>query len=125
MLLCFSALMDVLAKASDGFELHPLDEESNLPCLNNNRVEDGFPGSAVLAFKSFLVWDKQNRVAQSPSAISVPSPHRFNDEKDFKAPTAMWGVIRVKGNANIKEACKALAWDMTGLGLQVRLKEHQ
>ncbi len=37
----------------------------------------------------------------------------------------MWGVIRVKGNGNIKAACEALAWDMSGSGLQVRWKEHQ
>jgi hypothetical protein len=35
------------------------------------------------------------------------------------------GHNKIKGNGNIKEACKALAWDMTGSGLQVRLKEHQ
>jgi hypothetical protein len=37
----------------------------------------------------------------------------------------MWGVIRVKGIANIKEVCDVLAWDMTSSGLQVHWKEHQ
>ncbi len=88
-------------------------------------MEEGFPGSALLAFKYFLVPDKLNRVAQSSVSIPELSPHQFNDEEEYKPPTAMWGVIRVKGNGNIKEACEALAWDMTGLGLQVQWKEHQ
>ncbi len=65
MLLELSVLMDILPGAIDGFELQPLDEQSILPCLTNNKVEEGFPGSAVLAFKYFLMHDKQNRVAQS------------------------------------------------------------
>jgi hypothetical protein len=36
----------------------------------------------------------------------------------------MWGVIQVKGNGNMKEACNALAWNMSNLGLTVRWKEH-
>jgi hypothetical protein len=88
--------MDILADAIDGFELYPLNEKSILPCLTNNRVGDGFPGSAVFAFNFFLVWDKWNQVAQLPLAVSVPSHHRFNDEEDFKAPTAMWGVIELR-----------------------------
>jgi hypothetical protein len=58
----------------------------------------------------------------SPSA---PSPHRYNDEEDYKPQTSMWGVIQVKGNGNIKEACNALAWDMVNSGLTVRWKENQ
>jgi hypothetical protein len=38
---------------------------------------------------------------------------------------ALWGVIWVTGNGNIKEACEALAWDMVDTGLQVRWKDHQ
>ena len=37
----------------------------------------------------------------------------------------MWGVIRVAGEGNVKEACEALAWDMEDSGLQVRWKDHQ
>ncbi len=88
-------------------------------------MEEGFPGSAVLAFQYFLVRDKWNRGAQAPAAGSAPSPDQFNDKEDYKAPLAMWGVIQVKGNGNIKDACDALAWDMTGSGLQVQWKEHQ
>ncbi len=98
MLLGLSTLMDILADAIDGFELH----------------QDSFPGSAVLAFQYFLVWDKRTRVAQSPSAVSMPSPHRFNDEEDFKVPMAMWGVIQVKDNGNTKEgkqgSCLGYDW---------------
>jgi hypothetical protein len=55
-----SVLMDILVGAIIGFKLHPLDEKSSLPCLSTNRVEEGFPGLAVLAFQYFLVWDKWN-----------------------------------------------------------------
>jgi hypothetical protein len=125
MLLGLSALMDILAGAIIGFELHPLDEKSLLPCLSNNRVEEGFLGLAVLAFQYFLVRDKRNQVAQAPAAVSTPSPHCYNDKEDYRAPMAMWGVIWVKGDGNIKDACEAFAWDMTGSDLQVQWKEHQ
>jgi hypothetical protein len=57
MLLGLSSFMDILPNAINGFELHPLDEQSSLPHLTNNKIEDGFPGSAVLAFKYVLVRD--------------------------------------------------------------------
>ncbi len=63
MLLGLSSLMDILLGAIDGFALHPLDTNCRLPALTNNRVEDGFPGSAVLAFQYFLVKDMHNRLA--------------------------------------------------------------
>jgi hypothetical protein len=113
MLLGLSALMDVLPDAIDGFVLHSLDEHLTLPPLTNNKTEDGFPGSMMLAFKYFIVHDKQNRKVQTKVALPDHSPHRFNDEEDYKPPTAMWGVIQVKGDRNIKEACKALTWNMT------------
>ncbi len=125
MLLGLSALMDIPADAIDGFKLHLLDKLSSLPYLTNNKIENGFLGSAVLAFKFFLMRDKQNRVAQSMVALPGHSPHSFNNEEDYKPLTAMWRVIQVKGNGNIKEACKALAWNMMGSGLQVRWEEHQ
>ncbi len=120
-----SALMGILPDAIDGFELHPLEEASTLPILTDNKSEDGFPGLAVLAFKYFLVRDKRNVRGQQTASPSAPSPHRYNDEEDYKPPTSMWGVIRGKGNSNIKEACDALAWDMVDSGLTVRWKQHQ
>jgi hypothetical protein len=45
--------LDIILDAVDGFELHPLKEASTLPALTNNKVEEGFPGSGVLAFKFF------------------------------------------------------------------------
>jgi len=128
MLLGLSATMEILKDTIDGFTLHPLDDTSLLPPLTSNDVKDGFPGTAVLAFKYFLVRDKRNRVPQhaaTPPLPIAPSPFRFNDEEDYRAPKQMWGVIRVSGNGNIKEACEALSWDMNGSGLQIRWKEHQ
>jgi hypothetical protein len=124
MLLGLFTLMDILPDAIEGFELHPLEEASTLPILTNNKSEDGFPGLAVLAF-NFLVRNRRNVRGQQTASPSVPSPHRYNDEEDYKPPTSMWGVIWVKGNGNIKEACDALAWDMVNSGLTVRWKEHQ
>jgi hypothetical protein len=127
MLLGLLLLIDILPNAIDGFAMHPLDEASLLPPLTNNKLEDGIPGSAVLMFKYFMVKDKRNRPANQQLAgpLSKPSPHRFNDEEDFKPPTSLWGVIRVSGNGNIKEACESLAWDMVNTGLQVWWKDHQ
>ncbi len=79
----------------------------------------------MLAFKYFLVQDRGNKKRKQAVALSAPSPHRYNDEEDYKPPAAMWEVIRAKGNGNIKEACEALSWDMVNSGLTVRWKEHQ
>ncbi len=86
MLLGLSSLMDILPEAIDGFALHLLDKKSTLPALTNNRVEDVFPGSAVLAFKYFHVKDKQNRAARQLAAAlpQQPSPFRHNNKKDYK-----------------------------------------
>jgi hypothetical protein len=63
MLLGLSSLTDILPSAINGFTLHPLDETSTFPVLVNNRPEEDFSGSLVLAFKYFLVKDKWNRPA--------------------------------------------------------------
>jgi hypothetical protein len=55
MLLGLSATMEILKNTIDGFVLHPLDDTSLLPPLTSNDVKDGFPGTAVLACKYFLV----------------------------------------------------------------------
>ncbi len=93
----------------------------------SNIVKDGFPTTAVLAFQYFHARDKRNRPKTDaiPITATIPSPQRFNGEEDYKAPKQMWGVIRVSGNGNIKEACDALAWDIGGSGLQIRWKEYQ
>jgi hypothetical protein len=119
--------MDILPNAIDGFALHPLDEFSSLPAFTSNRVEDGFPKSAVLAFKYFLVKDKRNKPGrqQMVAPPSQPSPYRHNNEEYYKQPTALWGIICITGNGNVKEACEALAWDMVDIGLQVWWKDHQ
>jgi hypothetical protein len=126
MLLGLSSLMDILPNAIDGFDLHPLDKNSTLPALTNNRVKDGFPGSVVLAFKYFLVKDKHNRSTgqQTVAPPSQPSSYWHNEEGDYKQLTALWSVICVTGNGNMKEACEALAWDMVNTGLQVQWKDH-
>ncbi len=127
MLLGLLSLMDILPNAINGFAMHPLDEASLLPPLTNNKLEDGFPGSVVLAFKYFMVKDKCNRPANQQLAVPPlkPSPHRLDDEEDFKPPTTLWRVIRVLCNGNIKEACESLSWDMVDTGLQVWWKDHQ
>ncbi len=62
---------------------------------------------------------------QQAASRSAPSPHRYHNKEDYRPPTAIWGVIWVKGNSNMKEACNMLAWDMIDLGLTVRWKEYQ
>jgi hypothetical protein len=127
MLLRLTSLMDILPSAIDGFAFHPLDANSCLPALTNNRVEDGFSGSAELAFQYFLVKDKRNRPAgqQVVAPPSQTSPFWHNNKDDYRQPTVLWGVIHVTGNGNIKEACETLAWDMVNTGLQVWWKDHQ
>jgi hypothetical protein len=91
MLLGLSALMGILPNAIDGIELHPLEEASTLPALTNNKVEEGFPGSAVLAFKYFLVRDRRHVKGHQAVSKTAPSPHRYNDEEDYRPLTATWG----------------------------------
>jgi hypothetical protein len=103
--------MDILPSAIDGFALHPLDATSSLLALANNRVDDRFPGSAVLTFQYFLVKEKRSRLAsqQVVAPPSQPFPYPHNNKEDYRQPTALWGVIRVTRNGNLKEACEALA----------------
>jgi hypothetical protein len=128
-LLGMSALMEILPGTIDGFELHPLDETSTLPFLTSNWVEDGFPSSAILAFKYCLVRNKQSVQGNSQQAAAsnppVPSPYHFNDKEEFKPSPYLWAVIRVCGNNNIKDSCKEIGWDIQESGLVIRYKEHQ
>ncbi len=103
-----------------------MDKTSTHPALINNRVEDGFPSSAILAFKYFGVKNKQfSRGFSQQLAPSQPSPHHHNDKEEFKPSPYLWGIIRVRGNYNIKDACNAISWDIQESGIQIRWKEHQ
>jgi hypothetical protein len=72
MLLGLASLTDILPNAIGGFALHPLDMSLSLPPLTSNKPEDGIPGSAVLAFKCFMVKDKRNR--QFNQQTTAPQP---------------------------------------------------
>jgi hypothetical protein len=107
MLLGLVSLMDILPDAINGFAMHPLDDSLSLPPLTTNKPEDGFPGSAVLAFNFFMVKDTCNRQFNQQTAASPPQPslHKHNNEDVFKPPTSLWGMICMTGNGNVKEAC--------------------
>jgi hypothetical protein len=60
MLLGLLSIMDIQPGAINGFAMHPLDKSSVLPPLTNKRPKDSFQGSAVLAFKYFMVKNKSN-----------------------------------------------------------------
>jgi hypothetical protein len=128
MLLGLVSLMGILPDAINGFAMHPLGKSSSLPLLTSNKLEDRFPGSAVLAsFKYFMVKDKCNRRAnqQTAAPLSQPSPLRHNNKEGYKLPTSLWGVICVTGKRNVKDLCNVLEWDMVDTGLQVQWKDHQ
>jgi hypothetical protein len=94
LLLGLSALMEILLSAINRFELHPLDETSSCPALTNNRVEDGFPSSAILAFKYCGMKNKQCPQGLSQKlAPSQPSPHQHNDEGVQTLPILMGGHL--------------------------------
>jgi hypothetical protein len=54
MLLGLSSLMDILPEAINGFALHPLDDQSTLSALTNNRAEDGFLVPQSLPSNTFM-----------------------------------------------------------------------
>ncbi len=92
MLLGLSSLMEILPEAIEDFSMHPLAKGSSLPPLKNNKEAEGFPTSALVAFQYFLVKNKGSRPDQHQASVpSAPPTYKFNDEEDFKAPTAMWG----------------------------------
>ena len=74
MLFGLSVLMEILLDAIDGFTLHPLDAASTLPPLTNTKPKDGFPSSAALASKYFLVKNKNNSRGAPQALPSPPSP---------------------------------------------------
>ncbi len=129
LLMGLSAFIEIVPAFIDGFELLPLSVISTLPALTSNDPDPnkGFPKTAVLAFKYFLVKNKTNDrgvSSQSPST-QTPQNMRHNDEEEFKPPTMLWGVVWVRGNENVKEAIDSMAWDINDTGLSIRWKEHQ
>ncbi len=62
MLLGLLLLMDILPEAIDGFALHPLEPDSTLPALTNNKTEVGFPRSAMLVLSTFWLKTKATEV---------------------------------------------------------------
>ncbi len=58
------------------------------------------------------------------SVLASPVQHH-NDKAEYRAPTAMWGMIHVSVSEYIKDCIEALAWDLSGMGLSVWWKEHQ
>ena len=129
MLFGLSALMEILPDAIESFMFYPSDAASTLSLLTNNKPEDGFPSSAALAFKYFLVKNKNNSRGAPQASPFPPKPsphrHRYNDEEEYKAPTALWGVIKCTCNGNIKEGVEGLAWDIGNTRITIKYKEHQ
>ncbi len=102
--------MEILQSAIKEFELHPLDETSTHPALINNHVEDGFLSSAILAFKYCGVKNRQFSYGLSQQLVpSQPSLHHHNNEEEFKPSPYLWGIMCVRGNDNVKDACKAIS----------------
>jgi hypothetical protein len=58
MLIGMSSIMETFLQMIDGFKLHPLDPESSLPVPTSNHVDKGFPQSAIMMFRYFLVKNK-------------------------------------------------------------------
>jgi hypothetical protein len=113
LLMGLSVFMEIMPTFIDGFELLPLSDISTPPALTSNDPDPnkGFPKTAVLAFKYFLVKNKTNVrgvSSQSPST-QTPQNMRHNDEEEFKPPTMLWGVVWVQGNKNVKEAIVSVA----------------
>jgi hypothetical protein len=123
LLMGLTAFMEIVPAFIDGFQLLPLISPSILPPLTTG---SNIPKTAALAFKYFKVKNMSNmRGATAPPAVSHISPARHNDDEEFRPPTMLWGVVRVRGNENVKEAIDAVAWDMNDTGLSIRWKEHQ
>jgi hypothetical protein len=99
LLMGLSAFMEIVPAFINGFELLPLSDISTLPALISNDPDPnkGFPKTAVLAFKYFLVKNKTNVCGVSSQSPSTQTPQnmRHNDEEEFKPPTMLWGVVRV------------------------------
>jgi hypothetical protein len=106
-----------------------LDAASTIPPLTSTKPEDGFPSSAALAFKYFLVKNTNNsrgapQASPSPPKPS-PCPHCYNNEEEYRAQTALWGVIKFTCNGNIKKGVEGQAWDIGNNKITIKYKEHQ
>jgi hypothetical protein len=129
LLLGLTALMEILPGVINGFELHPLNETSTLLVLTSTCVKEGFPSSAILAFKYCHVKNKLPCRGNSQQTKSfyppAPSPYRYNNDNNFSPPSMLYAVIRIHSKDNIKVACKEISWDISETGLQIWYKEHQ
>ena len=129
MLFGLSALMEILPDTINGFTLYLLDAASTLSPLTNNTPEDGTLSSVALAFKYFLVKNKNNSRGAPQVSPSPPKPspyrHRYNDEEEYKAPMALWEVIKCTCNRNTKEGVEGLVWDIGNTEITIKYKEHQ
>ncbi len=106
LLMGLTTFMEIIPAFIDGFQLLPLGNPSTLPPLTSN---SNIPKTAALAFQYFKVKNMSNmRGATTSPASAQISPARHNDDEEFKPPTMLWGVVRVWGNKNKKEAIDAV-----------------
>jgi hypothetical protein len=127
MLAGMSALMEIFSGIVTDFWVFPINPKSTLPILTSNLLTDRFPQTAAIMFRYLHVKTKINNcgASQSHPATQTLSLHQYNDEKEYRPPTGMWGNLRVKAGENIKEMCESIAWDMNGTRITVRWKKHQ
>jgi hypothetical protein len=107
----------------------PVDKTTQYPAITSGCEEDGFPTTAVIAFKYILLRNKhmlRGGTQSTPVTLTPSISHqRHNDEEEYKMPTSMWGTPRVCSSENVKDRVEALVWDLSGYGINIRWKEHQ
>jgi hypothetical protein len=96
LLLGLSTVIDLLSLVMPKFCLLPVNPAATYPALTSGCKEDGFPTTALMAFKYICLRNK--RVTRGGSAPPPPTPsqtHKHNGEEDYEAPTEMWGTLQV------------------------------
>ncbi len=129
LLLGLATTIEIPASILTDFRLLLVDKSTKYPALTSGQEDEGFPTTAVIAFKYILLHNKRMLQGGSQPVSATPTPSsiisRYNDEEEYKAPTSMWGTLRVQASENVKDCVDALVCDLSDTGISIRWKEHQ
>lgn len=122
------ASFDIAAAAIPMFRYLPLDEQSPLPELTTTAEGSAFPETCAAAYPYVKCRNLRTQASSGPQVAQPTGPHqrrKFDDDAPYTGPSQAYCIVRVRGEADLKEAFDFLAFDLDEIGISLRLKAHQ